>query len=71
MVKTNKPVMNVVIPNGLKNAVEVASKKMGCSQGEIVRTSLYQFLNQLSLIKEQVKRKWGDKNKGRKENANR
>lgn len=47
---------DLVMPTGLKRAVEEASRKLGCSQAEIVRTALYEFLGNLSLLRTQVKR---------------
>ena len=54
MVKSKKPIVGVVVPNGLKYAVEKTSKRLGCSQGEVVRTALYEFLK--PQIQEQIKK---------------
>ena len=54
--KSSKPVLDLVVPMGLKQAVEEASQKLQCSQAEIVRTALYGFLKDLSLIRKQIKK---------------
>jgi len=56
MVKSKKPILSVTVSSGLKRAIENASNKLGCSQGEFVRVALFEYLKDLSLIKEQVKR---------------
>jgi len=57
--RSPKPVLDLVVPWGLKRAIEEASRKLQCSQAEVVRTSLYEFLKDLSLIRKQIKRKGG------------
>ena len=52
--KKPKPVLDLVMPEGLKHAVEEAARRLRCSQAEVVRTALYEFLKDLSLIKEQI-----------------
>lgn len=54
--KSPKPVLDLVVPSGLKRAVEEASQRLQCSQAEVVRTALYAFLSDLSLIREHVKK---------------
>lgn len=58
--RSPKPVLDLVVPNGLKRAVEEAARRLQCSQAEIVRTALYGFLKDLSLIREQIKKGVGD-----------
>jgi len=53
-----KPVLNMTVPDGVKKAIRDASERMGCSQAEIVRTSIYHYLGELGLIKEQVGRSY-------------
>lgn len=48
------PVVNVPIPRGLKDALKEAAKRMGCSQGEIIRIALWKLLEDLNLIKDQI-----------------
>jgi hypothetical protein len=45
MAETKKSVMTLVMGKGLKKALEKTSKGLGCSQGEVIRTALYGFLN--------------------------
>jgi hypothetical protein len=54
--RSPKPVLDLVVPNGLKRAVEEAARRLQCSQAEVVRTALYGFLKDLSLIREQIKK---------------
>lgn len=56
MTKMPKPVINIIVSHGVKRAIENASQRLGCSQAEVVRTALYNYLTQLSLITEQVHR---------------
>lgn len=55
-IKSTKPQMTFVMPNGLKNALIKASKRLGCSQAEVVKTALSIYLKDLSLLIEEVKR---------------
>lgn len=54
MVKTTKQIISCVFPDTLKMALENGSKQMGCSQSELVRVSVYDFLNDLGLIRKQL-----------------
>jgi hypothetical protein len=46
--------INTSVGAGLYDAITAASSRLGASKGEIIRTSLYQYLSSISLIKEQV-----------------
>jgi len=56
MARGPKPQISLVLPEGIKSALIYASKKLGCSQAEIIRTALYEYLKDLSLLSEQVKK---------------
>jgi len=45
-----------VLPDGLKCAIMEACKNLNCSQGEFVRAALFEYLKDLSLLSEQVKK---------------
>jgi len=63
MTRSPKPQISLVLPDGIKNALLYASKKLGCSQAEIVRTALYEYLKDLSLLSEQIKKVDSDERK--------
>jgi hypothetical protein len=54
--KLAKPVLDLVMSEGLKRALEEAAQRLECSQAEVVRVALYGFLKDLSLIREQIKK---------------
>jgi predicted DNA-binding protein len=54
-IRSSKPQLSLVLSNGLKQTLKKASDRLDCSQAEIVRTALYEYLKDLSLLSEQVK----------------
>jgi|YelNatPaOPRAMG01_1025707.scaffolds.fasta_scaffold22197_5 hypothetical protein len=55
-IRSSKPQLSLILSNGLKNALIEASQRLQCSQAEVVRTALYEYLKDLSLLSEQVKK---------------
>jgi len=56
MTRSRKPQISLVLPDGLKCAIMEACKNLNCSQGEFVRAALFEYLKDLSLLSEQVKK---------------
>jgi len=55
--QTTKPLLMVTLSPGLKRGLKRASASLGCSMGELVRVSLYEYLTRLSVLSEEAKRK--------------
>jgi hypothetical protein len=54
MQETEKYRLNCTVSEGVYDAIEIASQRLKCSKGEVIRTAIYFYLHQLGLIKEQI-----------------
>ena len=48
-----KPQLNLILPDSLKTAIFKASTKLSCSQSEIVRLALFDFLKDITACSNQ------------------
>jgi len=60
MARSPKPQISLVLPEGIKNALANASNRLRCSQAEIIRVALYEYLKDLSLLSDQLKKVGSD-----------
>jgi hypothetical protein len=46
-IRSKKPQLDFIVGQGLYDSISFAAKRLGCSKAEIIRTALYQYLQNI------------------------